>query len=280
MSPTRTKAAVIQMTSTESVEDNLRAMERLVREAAADRASLVVVPECFAYLGSDAAGATSPGKVAVAEPLPEGGPILDRCRRLAAELSVELVLGGFWERGNDPRKVRNACVHVGPDGAVAAVYRKIHLFDVDLPDGTKLEESASVEPGDEVVVTDTRAGRLGLSVCYDVRFPELYRALVDRGAIALAVPAAFTLTTGKDHWHLLLRARAVESQCYVLAAAQTGRHSPSRQSYGHALIADPWGTVLAECGEGEGYAAAWLDPAVVARVRASLPSLAHRRLGR
>jgi predicted amidohydrolase len=278
MSSTRTKAAVIQMTSTESVEDNLRAMERLVREAAEDRASLVVVPECFAYLGSDASGATSPGKVAVAEPLPDGGPILARCQRLAAELSVELVLGGFWERGRDPRKVRNACVHLGARGEVAAVYRKIHLFDVDLPDGTKLEESASVEPGDEVVVTDTQAGKLGLSVCYDVRFPELYRALVDRGAIALAVPAAFTLTTGKDHWHLLLRARAVESQCYVLAAAQTGRHSATRQSYGHALIADPWGTVLAECGEGEGYAAAWLDPEAVARVRRSLPSLAHRRL--
>jgi len=278
MTSTRTKAAVIQMTSTESVEDNLAQMERLVRAAAADRASLVVVPECFAYLGSDSAGASSPGKAAIAEPLPAGGPILGRCASVAAELDVELVLGGFWERGEDPRKVKNACVHLDASGAVRAVYRKIHLFDVDLPDGTKLEESASVEPGREVVVTDTRLGKLGLSVCYDVRFPELYRALVDRGATALAVPAAFTLTTGKDHWHLLLRARAVESQCYVLAAAQTGRHSATRQSYGHALICDPWGTVLAECGEGEGYAAAWLDPAVVTRIRAALPSLTHRRL--
>jgi len=263
MSSERTKVAVIQMTSTESVEDNLAVVERLVRAAAEDRASLVVVPECFAYLGSDAAGSTSPGKLAIAESLPEGGPILARCAALATSLSIELVLGGFWERGSDGARVRNACVHLDALGRVAAVYRKIHLFDVDLPDGTKLEESASVEPGTEVVVTDTRFGKLGLSVCYDVRFPELYRALVDRGATALAVPAAFTLTTGKDHWHLLLRARAVESQSYVLAAAQTGRHSATRQSYGHALIVDPWGTVLAECGEGEGYAAAWPQPAGV-----------------
>jgi predicted amidohydrolase len=278
MSAARTKVAVIQMTSTEVVEDNLRAVERLVREAASDGARLVVVPECFAYLGSDAAGSTSPGKVAIAEPLPEGGPILARCARLSSDLGVELVLGGFWERASDPRKVRNACVHLDASGRVEAVYRKIHLFDVDLPDGTKLEESASVEPGSEVVVTDTRFGKLGLSVCYDLRFPELYRAHVHGGAIALAIPAAFTLTTGKDHWHVLLRARAIEAQSFVLAAAQTGRHSATRQSYGHALIVDPWGTVLAECGEGEGYAAAWLDPEVVARVRRSLPSLAHRRL--
>lgn len=284
---TRTKAAVIQMISTDQVEPNLAQMERLVRAAAEDRASLVVVPECFAYLGSDAAGATSPGKAAIAETLPpEGdskasftpGPILARCAALAKELSIELVLGGFWERGVDPKKVKNACVHVDARGSVRAVYRKIHLFDVDLADGTKLQESASVEPGTELVVTDSAIGKLGLSVCYDVRFPELYRGLVDRGATSLTVPAAFTLTTGKDHWHVLLRARAIESQCYVLAAAQTGRHSATRQSYGHALIIDPWGTVLAECGEGEGYACAWIDEDVVTKIRASLPSLAHRRL--
>jgi predicted amidohydrolase len=284
---TRTKAAVIQMISTDQVEANLAQMARLVRAAAEDRASLVVVPECFAYLGSDAAGATSPGKAAIAERLaPEGisteafspGPILARCAALAKELSVELVLGGFWERGVDPKKVKNACVHVDARGSVRAVYRKIHLFDVDLADGTKLQESASVEPGTELVVTDSAIGKLGLSVCYDVRFPELYRGLVDRGATSLTVPAAFTLTTGKDHWHVLLRARAIESQCYVLAAAQTGRHSATRQSYGHALIIDPWGTVLAECGEGEGYACAWIDESVVTKIRAGLPSLAHRRL--
>jgi predicted amidohydrolase len=261
------------MTSTADVEANLAVVERLVRAAAADRAELVVVPECFALLGPEEA------KHRIAEPLPEGGPILARCAALAREARVELVLGGFWETGSDARHVRNACVHLDADGTVRAVYRKVHLFDVDLPDGTKLTESDDVEPGNELVTTDTAFGRLGLSVCYDLRFPELYRGLVNRGAVALAVPAAFTLTTGKDHWHVLLRARAIESQAYVLAAAQTGRHSSTRASYGHALIADPWGTVLAECGEGEGYAAAWLDPAVIKRVRASLPSLAHRRLG-
>jgi predicted amidohydrolase len=268
----RTRVAAVQMTSNEDVERNLQTAIRLTREAATDGAALIVLPECFALLGPEQ------DKLAIAEALPEGGPILVRLREVARTLGVELVLGGFWERATDPKKVRNACVHLGPDGAVRAVYRKIHLFDVDLPDGTTLRESATVEAGSEPVVTDTRFGKLGLSVCYDLRFPELYRALVDLGAIALTVPAAFTLTTGKDHWHVLLRARAIEAQCYVIAAAQTGRHFGQRVSYGHALICDPWGTVVSECGEGEGYAIATLDPAVVERVRGSVPSLRHRRL--
>lgn len=269
----KTKVSVVQMTSTGDVEENLSTTERLVTDAATEGAKLVVVPECFAYLGPEQ------GKHAIAEALPEGGPILARMAELARRCSLELVLGGFWEKGARPEKVRNACVHLGSDGAVRAIYRKIHLFDVDLSDGTKLEESASVEPGAELVVTEAPFGTLGLSVCYDVRFPELYRGLVDRGAIALAIPAAFTLTTGKDHWHVLLRARAIEAQSYVLAAAQYGHHFGQRRSYGHALICDPWGTVLAECGDGEGIATAWIDPAAVARVRASLPSLRHRVLG-
>jgi predicted amidohydrolase len=188
------------------------------------------------------------------------------------------VLGGFWERGKDPRKVRNACVHVGEDGSVRAVYRKIHLFDVDLADGTQLKESAAIAPGEHVVVSDAPFGKLGLSICYDVRFPELYRKLVDQGAIALAVPAAFTLHTGKDHWHILLSARAIESQSYVLAAAQTGNHYGRRFSYGHALIADPWGCIVAQCGEGEGVAVASIDTTLIDRIRTQLPSLKHRRL--
>ncbi|MCC6874531.1 MAG: carbon-nitrogen hydrolase family protein [Sandaracinaceae bacterium] len=268
----RTKVGVVQMTSTADVEANLGAVERLVGLAVEDGAALVVVPECFAYLGPE------DGKLAIAEPLPAGGPILERCRALARAHEVELVLGGFWEKGTTAAKVKNACVHVGRGGEVRAVYRKIHLFDVDLPDGTVLRESDTVEPGSEVVVTETAFGTLGLSVCYDLRFPELYRALVDRGAIALAIPAAFTLTTGKDHWHVLLRARAIEAQSYVLAAAQTGHHYARRHSYGHALICDPWGTVLAECGEGEGVAVASIEPERVARVRSALPSLMHRRL--
>lgn len=266
------KIAAVQMTSTEDVERNLATARRLARAAAEDGAALVVLPECFAFLGPEN------GKLAVAESLPAGGPILDRFRALAREKDLEIVLGGFWEKGSDARKVKNACVHLRADGEVAAVYRKIHLFDVDLPDGTKLCESDTVEPGSEAVVTTTRLGTLGLSVCYDLRFPELYRRLVDRGATILAVPAAFTLTTGKDHWHVLLRARAIESQSYVVAAAQTGRHFGTRVSYGHALVCDPWGTIVSECGEGDGFAIAAVDQEAIARIRKSLPSLAHRRL--
>jgi len=270
---TRThKVAAIQMTSTADVEQNLKTALSLSEAAIADGAEVVVVPECFAYLGPE------DGKFAIAEDLPSGGPILARCQELAKRTGKELVLGGFYERTPDPKRVRNACVHIGRDGSVRAVYRKIHLFDVDLPDGTKLCESSGVEPGTEIVATETAFGTLGLSVCYDLRFPELYRKLVDKGAIALAVPAAFTLVTGKDHWHVLLRARAIESQCYVIAAAQTGKHFGTRVSYGHALVCDPWGTVLAECGEGEGYALARIDYAALERVRSSLPSLKHRRL--
>ena len=268
----KNKVAALQLTSTEDVEKNLQRVEELTREASADGASLIVLPECFEYLGPEE------GKFAVAEPLPEGGPILRRMSALARETKSELILGGFIEKGADPRKARNACIHLGEDGKLRALYRKIHLFDVDLPDGTKLQESATVEPGSEVVVTDTRAGKLGLSVCYDLRFPELYRKHVDQGATLITVPAAFTLTTGKDHWHVLLRARAIEAQCYVIAAAQYGHHFGTRRSYGHALISDPWGCIVSECSDGEGYAIASIDPSLIERVRAALPSLRHRRL--
>jgi len=268
---TSVRSAVIQMTSTPDVEANLSQAEVLVAGAAADGARLIVLPECFAYLGPDKQHA------GVAEPLPAGGAILARAAGWAREHGAELILGGFWEAAGD--KVRNACVHLAADGNVSAVYRKIHLFDVDLPDGTSLKESATIEPGDEAVVTQTAAGVLGLSVCYDLRFPELYRRLIDQGATLLAVPSAFTATTGKDHWHILLRARAIESQSFVLAAAQVGHHFGKRRSYGHALIADPWGRVLAECdGDEPGFAVADLDDLVVKRVRKQLPSLAHRRL--
>ena len=272
MSQERKKVAAIQMTSTPSLDENLRKSAALIEEAAADGAKLIVLPECFALLGPEDL------KLEIAESLPAGGPILAQMSALAKKHDVELVLGGFWEKANAAGKVFNACVHVDAAGAVKSVYRKIHLFDVDLADGTKLTESSRVEAGTELVATDTCFGKLGLSVCYDVRFPELYRGLVDLGAIALAIPAAFTLTTGKDHWHVLLRARAIESQAYVIAAAQTGKHFGTRASYGHALIADPWGVVLAECGEGDGFAAAFVDPNVVARVRRELPSLQHRVL--
>ena len=263
---------VVQMTSTADVDANMRAVHRLVGEAAGRGAEMVLVPECFAYLGPEK------GKADIAESIDDGGPILEQCRTAARDAGADVVYGGFWERSDAPGKVRNACIYMRADGSIATVYRKIHLFDVDLPDGTKLLESETVEAGADPVVAEAPFGTLGLSVCYDLRFPELYRRLVDSGAIALAIPAAFTLTTGKDHWHVLLRARAIEQQCYVLAAAQTGHHYAKRWSYGHALIADPWGTVLAECGEGEGVAVGEVDPAYVDKVRAAVPSLAHRRL--
>ncbi|MBO6934961.1 MAG: carbon-nitrogen hydrolase family protein [Deltaproteobacteria bacterium] len=278
-----TRVGVVQMTSNDEVDRNLDIAERLVRRGVKDGSRLLVLPECFASLGREE------DKFAVAETLPvdglEPGPILGRCMDWAKELGVELVLGGFWETGPDERHPYNACLHVDATGALRAAYRKIHLFDVDLADGTKLLESETVGRGDpaQAVVTDTAFGKLGLSVCYDLRFPQLYFRLVDAGAIAHAIPAAFTLHTGKDHWHVLQRARAIETQSYVLAAAQFGRHvradgTGHRVSYGHALVVDPWGTVLAECGEGEGVAIATVDPAVVERVRAQLPSLRHRRL--
>jgi predicted amidohydrolase len=260
------------MTSTADVEANLRTAERLCREAVEDGARLVVLPESFAFLGPEE------GKLDVAEPLPDGGPILQRCCALARQTGVELILGGFWERGTRADKVLNACVHLDAHGQIKSIYRKIHLFDIELADGTVIKESDTIEAGSEPVVTRAPFGLLGLSICYDMRFPELYRKLVDRGAIAMCVPAAFTRSTGMDHWHVLLRARAIESQAYLMAAAQYGNHFGQRWSYGHALVCDPWGCVLSECGGGQGFASAYIDPATVEKVRTELPSLKHRRL--
>jgi predicted amidohydrolase len=269
--PRPTRVGVVQITSRDDVDANLLAVERTVTQASEQGAELILVPECFAFLGPEQ------GKLEVAEALDGSGPIFQRCAGLARSLGRDVVFGGFWEKGPTPDRVFNTCLHLGPDGGVRAAYRKVHLFDVDLADGTRVMESDTIAPGSELVVTDAPFGKLGLSICYDLRFPELYRQLVDQGAVALAVPAAFTLTTGKDHWHVLLRARAIEQQCYVLAAAQTGTHFGRRASYGHAMIVDPWGTILAQCGEGEGAAVATVQPEVVAQIRAQLPSLRHRR---
>jgi predicted amidohydrolase len=269
----KTRAAAIQMTSTEAVMDNLAIVVRLCREAVREGARLVVIPEGFAYLGPEE------GKHRVAEPLPDGGPILERLVELAKETKSELVLGGFWERFESDKLVKDACVHLAADGSIRAIYRKIHLFDIALSDGTVIRESETIQAGSHPVVTQTRFGALGLSICYDLRFPELYRRLVDMGAIAMAVPAAFTQTTGSAHWHVLLRARAIESQSYVIAAAQFGHHFGTRFTYGHALICDPWGKVLSECDNDEGFAIAEIDPETVRRIRAELPSLQHRRIG-
>jgi predicted amidohydrolase len=274
----------VQMTSSDNVETNLECAGELVREAASAGALLVGLPENFAYLGDD-----RDHRLSIAEVLPApdptgttgapvGGPILSAMRELARGAGTWLLLGGFPERTEGTR-IRNSAILLDPGGAVVAVYRKIHLFDVDVPGGKRYRESESIEPGAaEPVVAQTPWGGLGLSICYDLRFPELYRALAGRGARIVAVPSAFTLETGKDHWHALLRARAIENQLYVFAPAQFGAHGPTRRSYGHALVVDPWGVVIAECGDHEGVALAQIDLGYQDQVRAALPCLSHRRL--
>jgi predicted amidohydrolase len=253
---------LVQMCSNEDREANLERAERLCREAAAGGAELVLLPENFAYLARE--GLVVP----CAEPL--DGPLVSRFAALARECGADLLLGSIPEATDSPGVHRNTSVLVGRGGEVLAVYRKIHLFDVDLP-GLSLRESDAVEAGREVVSADLPWCRLGLSVCYDLRFPELYRALRGREVTVVAVPAAFTAATGPDHWELLLRARAVENQVFVLAPAQWGHHGGDRRSHGHSLVLDPWGRVLAELPEGEGVLLANLDLQRVPEVRRRIP---------
>jgi predicted amidohydrolase len=264
----KTLAAVVQLTSGPQVADNLARASGLIAEAARRGASLAVLPENFAFMGEH-----ERDKFAIAESLDEHGPILSAMREAAQRNRIALVLGGFPEKATADH-VHNTAIHLDAEGETLAIYRKIHLFDVAIPDGATYRESASVASGAEPVVS----GDLGLSVCYDVRFPELYRELVRRGARTLVVPAAFTLHTGRDHWHVLLRARAIENLSYVLAAAQYGRHNAKRVTYGHSMIVDPWGIVLAEVGDHEGVAVAELDFEHQDKLRAELPALTHRRL--
>jgi predicted amidohydrolase len=266
------RVGAIQMRSTDDLDANLATTRRLVGEAAADGATLVVLPECFSFLGRKEGD-----KLAIAEAYPGDGPIYATVRELAAKHGVWIVGGGTPERiDSDPKRTFNTAIVVDPAGALAARYRKIHLFDVDIPGGATLRESDATAAGDELVTVDIGGARVGLSICYDVRFPELYRCLVkDRGAHVLLVPAAFTAHTGAAHWHLLLRARAVEDQAWVVAAAQWGQHSEKRASYGHTLISDPWGTLVGERPEGDGVVVATLDSATVDKRRTQLPSLRH-----
>ncbi len=272
------KAAVVQLNSGEDVDRNLSAAEAFGREAAAAGAALVVMPENALYMGAEEGRGSVAGRYALGET--PAGPCGDRMAALSRETGAWVLWGGVPEAREEDARTFNTAALVDERGVVVARYRKIHLFDIDLPGGPVLTESRNTAPGDALVVADSPVGRLGLSVCYDVRFPELYRGLVDGGATVLAVPAAFTATTGRAHWELLLRARAIESQSYVLAAAQWGAHPGGRTTWGHAMIVDPWGVVLAERAEGEGVALAEIDPGRTASVRASLPSLAHRRIGR
>lgn len=263
-------AAALQITSLGDKEENLKKALALVDRAADAGARFVALPENVLYMGPEADRAT------IAERL--DGPSLTRLAAKAKERQLHLLAGSITEPGAPGGRFYNTSVLFSPGGERLAVYRKIHLFDVDIPDGARYRESEAIAPGTEVVVAETPLGKVGLSVCYDLRFPELYRELSRRGADLLCVPAAFTLHTGKDHWEVLLRARAIENQAWVVAPAQYGRHTEKRVTYGHAMIIDPWGTVIAQASDGEGMAIGPVDPSVLARVRRELPCLSHRRL--
>jgi predicted amidohydrolase len=264
-------AAAVQMASGADRAANLERATTLVREAAARGARLVVLPEVFAWRGPRSEEGP------VAEPIP--GPTTDRMGALARDLGVHLCAGSVLERApGEPRPYNTSCVF-DPTGKLVARYRKVHLFDVDLPGRATVRESEARAPGDEVVTAPTALGTLGLSICYDLRFPELYRRLSRAGAEVLLVPSAFTYPTGAAHWEVLCRARAIENQCYLVAADQTGTSPHGHADWGDSLIVDPWGRVLARAGDGEGVVTAEIDPAVLARVRRELPCLAHARLG-
>ena len=265
-------SAVVQLNSQADLRSNLTACEEHVREAAGRGAEFVLLPENFAWFAAD------DDRARVAEDLDEGGPIIDWLRQLAAELGIAIVGGGLPERSEDPRRPFNTCVVVEKGGRVAARYRKMHLFDAELPDGTRFAESATTTPGREPVVVAVGKMRVGLSICYDLRFPELYRRLVRAGAEVMVVPSAFTERTGRDHWHALLRARAIENQVWVLAANQWGRHPGGRECYGHSLIVDPWGGITAEVSRGVGSATGRVDLERVELTRRRLPCLEHAKL--
>ncbi len=286
------RVAAVQLNSTADTAANMAAADRLTRAAAADGARLIVLPEKWTVLGRD-------------EDLRAGaqgldGPAIEWACELARELGIDLVAGSIMERleggaagrgsvsrtplsqvmtvpDASPAKLANTSVHIGPSGEVRAVYRKLHMFDVEV-EGRAYSESAVSAPGDEIVLSATSGGvELGLSICYDLRFPELFRVLALRGARIVVLPSAFTLPTTRDHWEILVRARAIENEVFVIAANQVGPHPGEHHSGGHSLIVDPWGVVLAQAEDREGFIAADLDLERQVEIRAQLPVLAHRR---
>jgi len=268
--------AALQLSSQDDVDANLARIEALVAQAVKRGAELVVLPENFAFMGSEE-DKRSIAEAVRADPSEQDGPILRGVRNVARAHRVHVIAGGFPETSDDRERPFNTSALVDPAGSVVASYRKIHLFDVDVGDGHVYRESASTSPGQRAVVTSVAGVGVGLTVCYDLRFPELFRVLAERGADITTVPAAFTLMTGKDHWHVLLRARAIESQVFVVAAAQCGTHPKGRRTYGKSCIIDPWGDVIAQASDGVGMAVQTLDLGRLREVRSSLPSMTHRR---
>ncbi|HEY2636103.1 MAG TPA: carbon-nitrogen hydrolase family protein [Solirubrobacteraceae bacterium] len=263
------RAAAVQLNSTDDKARNRAEAEAAVRAAAADGADLVVLPEKWNCLG--------PAEVTLPAAEPLDGPSLTWARELARELEIDLVAGSIVEAFEDRERGANTSAHISSEGEIRALYRKIHLFDVEV-DGHAFRESDGEEPGDTVVLTETSAGAvLGMSVCYDLRFPELYRALSAEGATVLLVPSAFTLPTTRDHWEVLVRARAIENQAFVVAPNQTGAHPGGFRTGGRSLIVDPWGLVLAQAPDAVGHVMADLDLDRVEQIRARMPALSHRR---
>lgn len=262
-------AAAIQMTTLPDLEKNLVEAEELIELAVRKGAELVSLPENFSFLG------TEEEKIAQAEAIAQRSEKF--LKTMAQRFQVTLLGGGFPVPVNS-NKVYNTALLIGPNGSELARYQKVHLFDVNVPDGNTYQESSTVMAGTELppVYSSPQLGTMGLSVCYDVRFPELYRHLAYKGADILFVPAAFTAYTGKDHWQVLLQARAIENTCYVIAPAQTGHHYAMRQTHGHAMIIDPWGVILADAGDQPGVAIAEINPARLEQVRRQMPSLQHR----
>lgn len=270
------RLAALQMNSSDDPGHNLALAARLIDSARAQGASLVALPENFSVMP-----ASEKARQAFVEPAGDG-PVQAFLAEQARKHGVWLIGGTAPVRGHDGVRINAACLVVDEQGRVVARYDKIHLFDVQLSDGESYRESDAFEPGDpgdaNLVCVETPLGRVGLSVCYDLRFPELYRRLVDAGAQLLTVPSAFTATTGQAHWETLLRARAIENQCYVAAPAQWGRHASGRETHGHTMIIDPWGRIVAQQASGDGVVLADLDLEALAATRRRFPALDHRRL--
>jgi nitrilase len=267
------RVAAIQMNSQSDVQGNLRLADELLGGAAADGCKLAVLPENFALMPEK-------GRDKARHAEQEGeGPIQQFLSDAAKRHGLWIVAGSMPLASPEAERVYGGCPVYDPDGRQQALYRKIHLFDVKLPDREEsYQESWSMYPGDELVTVDTPAGRIGLTICYDVRFPEMFRRLVDDGATFFTVPAAFTRVTGTAHWSTLLRARAIENLAYVVAPGQYGEHPDNRATYGHSMIIDPWGEVLAEQAEGNCFVAADIDPGLPARLRSEFPALSNRPL--
>lgn len=263
--------ALIQFCASADIDENIETVTALVREAAGAGAEFVLTPENTGFIETNTRKLM---ELAVAE---EDDRILRALSDLAGELGIWLLLGSVAVQAGES-KLANRSFLVAPDGNIAARYDKAHMFDVSLPGGEQYKESKNYQPGNRAVVGDAPWGGVGMSICYDLRFPYLYRKLAEAGARILTVPSAFTRPTGEAHWHILLRARAIETGCFVLAPAQTGIHPSGRRTFGHSLVVDPWGRILADGGTGVGVTYAKLDLKEVDRVRRSIPSLGHTRL--